>query len=82
MFQLCTKTSHLKQHGSFLIAVFLQLAKLRYQRKNLQILDSRKLELFCLAKIAEGTEVSSHFQIICWTPNQCCYLLNPLNAHG
>ena len=32
-------------------------------RKNPGILESRKLELLCLAKIAEGNEVSLHFQI-------------------
>ena len=32
--------------------------------KNLLILESCKLELFCLEKIAEGTEVSGLFQII------------------
>ena len=31
---------------------------------NCEILESRKLELSCLAKIAEGTEVSFHLQII------------------
>ena len=32
--------------------------------KNSQIFESRKLELFGLEKIAEGTEVSGLFQII------------------
>ena len=36
--------------------------KWRNLQKNPQILDSRKLELFCLAKIAEGTEVRGSVQ--------------------
>ena len=91
-FQHCTKSSHLlKQHGSFQIAVFLQLAPfgsskltsilyfflLRIIVSNCVIIESCKLELFCLVKIAEGTEVSFHFQIICLTRDQCCYFRTP-----
>jgi len=37
--------------------------ELRYIQKNLQILKSRNLELFCSAKMAEGIEASFHFKI-------------------
>ena len=33
--------------------------------------------MFSLAKIAEGTEVSIYFQIICLTLDQCCYFSTP-----
>jgi len=39
------------------------LSKLRKLRKNLRIIESRKLKLFFLEKISDGTEVSGCFPI-------------------
>ena len=69
--------------GTFQIAVFLQLAPfglcklssilsvflLSIVVSNCGILESHYLELFCLAKITEGTEVIINFK----TSEQCCY---------